>query len=201
MPVTPTDLQVVAHAVVRRAARQGYVLPSEIREELAQKRMPKTQWKEVVALSQPTLRFRQGRYYYKPLVSPRMRQEQRHQRTIHTTVHQLVRQYKKCHSQGERRQQGRSDFVQPVKVRADHQRELTVLSRDLSETGIRLIGTQSLLGQKVELVIPRPEGGDPYCFLTRILWTCVVGDGLFENGGIFLELVEYRPEPLKIVCE
>ena len=89
-----------------------------------------------------------------------------------------------------RRQQGRADFIQPVKVRIDSQRELAVLSRDLSETGIRLIGTHSLLGHKVEVTIPRPEGGDPCCFLTRILWTCVVGDGLFENGGTFLEMVQ-----------
>jgi hypothetical protein len=201
MTTTTTDLQVVAHAVVRRAERQGYVLAREIREELAQMSIPKTHWKEVVALSQPTLRYRQGKYYYKPLISPRVREEQRHQRAVHVATRQLIRRYKKTHAEEERRQHGRMDFVQPVKLRTDHQRELTVLSRDLSESGIRLIGTQSLLGQKIEVLIPRPEGGDPYCFLTRILWTCGVGDGLFENGGIFLELVEYRPEPLRIVCD
>jgi len=188
-----TDLQAVAHAVVRRAERQGFVLPSEIRAELAQLSMPQKQWKEVVALSRPALRYRQGRYYYKALVSPRMREEQRHQRAVHFTVRQLIREYKKTLAQGERRQQGRTDFVQAVKVRIDSQRELAVLSRDLSETGIRLIGTQSLLGQKVEVMISRSDSGDPYCFLTRILWTCVVGDGLFENGGAFLEMVENRP--------
>lgn len=199
--MTTTELQAVAHAVVRRAERQGFVLASEIRQELAQLSIPKGQWKEVVALSRPVLRYRQGRYYYKALISPRMRQERRHQRAIHLTVRQLIREYKKSHAVGERRQQGRTDFVQPVKVRTDHHRELAVLSRDLSETGIRLIGTQSLLGQKVEVLIAKPDGGDPCCFLTRILWTCTVGDGLFENGGLFLEMVDYRPEPLKLVCE
>jgi hypothetical protein len=197
--MTMTELQAVAHAVVRRAERCGFVLPSEIREELAQQSIPKDQWKQVVALSRPALRYRQGRYYYKALISPRMREEKRHQRAIHLTVRQLVRGYKKSHAAGERRQQGRADFVQPVKVRTDHQRELAVLSRDISETGIRLIGTQSLLGQKVEVLIARADGDDPLCFLTRILWTCSVGDGLFENGGIFLEMINYRPEPLKIV--
>lgn len=192
--MTMTDLQAVAHAVVRRAERQGFVLPSEIRAELEQQSIPQKQWKEVVALSRPALRYRQGRYYYKAMISPRMRQEQRHQRAVHLTVRQLIREYKKTHAQGERRQQGRSDFVQAVKVRIDQQRELAVLSRDLSETGIRLIGTQSLLGQKVEVIIPRSNGADPYCFLTRILWTCVVGDGLFENGGSFLEMVGNRPD-------
>jgi PilZ domain len=197
--MTMTELQAVAHAVVRRAERRGFVLPSEIREELAQQSIPKDQWKEVVALSRPALRYRQGRYYYKALVSPRMREEKRHQRAIHLTVRQLVRDYKKNHATGERRQQGRTDFVQPVKIRTDHQRELAVLSRDLSATGIRLIGTQSLLGQKVEVLIPGADGADPFCFLTRILWTCSVGDGLFENGGLFLEMIDYRPEPLKLV--
>jgi hypothetical protein len=185
-----TELQAVAHAVVRRAERQGFVLPSEIRAELAHMSIPKAQWKEVVALSRPALRYRQGRYYYKALISPRLREEQRHQRAIHHTVHQLLRRYKKDHSSAERRQQGRTDFVQPVKVRIDNQRELAVLSRDLSETGIRLIGTQSLLGQKVEVLLPQADGGEPCRFLTRILWTCVVGDGLFENGGSFLEMIE-----------
>ncbi len=192
--MTMTDLQTVANAVVRRAERQGFVLPSEIRAELAHLSMPQKQWKEVVALSRPVLRFRQGRYYYQALVSPRMRQEKRHQRAIHLTVRQLIREYKKTHALGDRRQQGRADFIQPVKIRIENQRELAVLSRDLSETGIRLIGTQSLLGQKVEVVIPRSNTGQPYCIRTRILWTCSVGDGLYENGGTFLEMVENRVE-------
>jgi hypothetical protein len=199
--MTVTELQAVAHAVVRRAERQGFVLPSEIREELAQQRIPKGQWKEIVELSRPILRYRQGRYYYQPLLSPRMREEQRQQRAIHLTIRRLVRDYKKNHALDERRQQGRVDFIQPVKVRTENQRELAVLSRDLSTTGIRLLGTQSILGQKVEVLIPGPDGGDPCSFVTRILWTCTVGDGLFENGGIFLEMVAPRPEPLKLVSE
>jgi hypothetical protein len=190
MTTTMTDLQAVAHAVVRRAERQGSVVPSEIRAELAQMNIAKGQWKEVVALSRPALRYRQGRYYYKAQISPRMREEQRHQRLIHQTIHQLLRQYKKMIAPTERRRQGRTNFVLPVKVRIDKERELAVLSRDLSEAGIRLIGTQSLLGQKVEVLINQPDGGEPLCFLTRILWTCAVGDGLFENGGVFLERIE-----------
>ena len=77
-----------------------------------------------------------------------------------------------------------------MRVRIDREREITVLSRDLSEAGIRLIGTQSFLGQKVEVLISQPDGGEPLCFLTRILWTCTVGDGLFENGGVFLEKLD-----------
>ena len=95
MTNTTTGLQAVAHAVVRRAERQGFVLPSEIRAELAQMSIPKTHWKEVVALSRPALRCRQGRYYYKPLISPRMRQEQR-QREDHQRAADFVNYRGNC---------------------------------------------------------------------------------------------------------
>ena len=67
---------------------------------------------------------------------------------------------------------------------------VSLLSRDLSETGIRLISPHSFLGQKLWLELPPTEGNNPPRFAVRILWTCAVGDGLFENGGSFLELVE-----------
>jgi hypothetical protein len=71
-------------------------------------------------------------------------------------------------------------------VRTEEGKDFTLLSRDLSATGIRLLGTQRLLGHKVQLELP----GDPGCrLLVRILWTCAVGDDLFENGGSFLELL------------
>src|SRR6516164_7952350 len=109
--MSKTDLQTVAHAVVRRAERQGFVLPSEIRAELAHQSIPQKQWKEVVALSRPALRYRHGKYYFKALVSPRMREEKRHQRAVHVTVRQLIREYKKNNALADRRQQGRMDFV------------------------------------------------------------------------------------------
>ena len=148
------------------------------------------QWREVVAQSGAALQHRRGRYYYKTVVSERLRQVQNLKRTIQHTVRHLIRQYKKTKSETDRRQQGRCDFVQPVKVRLEDQREFTLLSRDLSENGIRLIGTRSFLGQKVQVHVPRPDGSQPIVFLVRILWTCTVGDGLLENGGTFLELIE-----------
>ena len=57
-------------------------------------------------------------------------------------------------------------------------------------------GTRGLLGQKVQISIPYPDGKKTSCFLARILWTCSIGDGLFENGGSFLEMVV---EPSEIV--
>ena len=89
----------------------------------------------------------------------------------------------------ERRGEDRIDFVQPVKVTTEDDREYTLLTRDLSATGIRLFGTLRLLGQKVRVAITAPGQTLPTTFVVRILWTCAVGDGLVENGGAFLEVV------------
>jgi hypothetical protein len=196
----PTELQNVANAVVRRAERQGFVLPRDIRRELTHTGIPETQWKKVVAMSSASLRLREGRYYFKPAVSARMRQERRQQRAIQNAVRQLVRHYKKSQSEVERRQQGRIEFVQPVKVRIDGQPEITLLSRDLSTSGIRLIGTRSFLGQKAHLSIPYGENGESACLSVRFLWTCAVADGLFENGAVFLEVAREPHEMLRLVA-
>jgi hypothetical protein len=186
-------LKEVAHSVVRRAERQGSLLPREIREELARAGLGEKQWKHVVAQAKPALRFRQGRYYFQAPVSARLREQRRHHKTIHNHVRQLIRLYKKTHARSERRQQGRTDFVQPVKVRSEG-REITLLSRNLSLAGICLVGTESLLGKKVHVLIPHAESPEPLDFLVRIVWTSTIGDGLFENGGTFLEFVEGQAE-------
>ena len=120
--------------------------------------------------------------------NPRLQAEQR--KVVNTAVKELIRHYKQSHASEERRRQGRVDFLQTVKVRLENNREITVLSRDLSVDGIRLVCTASLLGQKVQVLIPRMDEGEPLALKVRILWTCAVGDGLFENGGNFLEIVE-----------
>jgi hypothetical protein len=145
-------------------------------------------WKDVVALARPSLSFRRGRYYYSALVSARVRQEQEHQEGIQTAIRQLITQHRADAERVERREQDRITFVQPVKVRTEDAREFTLLSRDLSPTGIRLIGTSRLLGQKVWIELPRTDQPRPWTFLVRVLWTCAVGDGLFENGGTFVEV-------------
>jgi len=188
--VITANMQEVANSLVRRAQRQGWILPSEIREELAHTKIPEAQWKRVMALSRESLHYRHGRYYFQAKASGRLLQERRQKQAIEQTIRRLIRQYRKEHNQHERRQEGRIDFIQPVKVRGEDQREFTLLSRDLSETGIRLISPHSFLGQKLWLELPPTEGNNPPRFAVRILWTCAVGDGLFENGGSFLELVE-----------
>ena len=196
-----TDLQSVVKAVVRRAQQQGFVLPSEIREELSRTRISEVLWKEVVTLSGPILRFRQGRYYFKAKFPEKLKEEKRQHRAVQQSIRQIVRQYKKSHALMERRQQGRTDFVQPVKVRTEDERELTLLTRDISDTGIRLIGTSSLLGHKVQVDIPDTERNETVCFVARILWTCSIGDEMYENGGNFLEVLAEVPEPLQVACD
>jgi hypothetical protein len=122
-------------------------------------------------------------------INPRL-QAERQKRVINGAVKDLIRQFKQSNASEERRRQGRFEFLQTVKLRLENERELTVLSRDLSVDGIRLVGTSSLLGQKVLVLIPQPNKAEPLRLKVRILWTCAVGDGLFENGGSFLELIE-----------
>jgi hypothetical protein len=186
--MTEIDLQNVANTVVRRAQRHGFVLPNEIREELAHSGIAETQWKEVIALSGSLLHYRQGRYYYSPAFSARLQEERQQQTAVHQTVHRLIRQYRKNQALAERRQHGRIDFIQSVKVQTEERKEYALLSRDISENGIRLIGTRSLLGQKIVVTLPRGQGTESASFVVRILWTCTIGDGLFENGGRFLEI-------------
>ncbi len=182
------NLQGIADLVIRRAQRQGFVLPREVREVLTDAGLSGSLWKDVVAVARPSLRYRQGRYYYQAPVSPRVAQEQSQQRTIQRVVRQLIRQHKKASGEVERRGEDRIDFIHPVQVRTEDRREFTLLSRDLSPTGIRLIGTRRFLGQKVRVVIPNPAGPHPWDFLVRILWTCPVGEDLVENGGTFIEV-------------
>jgi len=181
-------LQGVADTVVRLAQRQGYVVPRDIRSELKQAGLPDDRWKEVVDLARQSLNCRQGRYYHIAALSPRLQQEQMQQRQIQRAIRRVIRWHEQTANPEERRQQDRVDFIEPVTVQMEDGRQFTLLSRDLSPTGIRLVGTRRLLGQKVRVSLPQGEGTEPVTFVVRILWTCAIGDDLFENGGTFLEI-------------
>jgi hypothetical protein len=181
------DLRGIASAVIRRAERQGYVVPKEIRAELASAGLPETDWKAVVALARESLSYRSGRYYFINPVGARPKAQEKHQ-AIQEAIRQVLQQHKNRERESDRRQAERLDFIQPLKVLTEDGREVQVLSRDLSATGIRLIGTRGLLGQKVRVLLPRGEGQKPAALVVRILWTGSAGEGLFENGGMFLEI-------------
>ena len=181
-------LQEIADAIVQRASRQGYVVPREVRTELKEAGLPEDQWKEVIELARPSLNYRKGRYYHVNALSPRLQEVQSQQRLIERAIRRLIRRQQASHAR-ERRQQERADFVQPVIVALENGRQFTLLSRDLSPGGIRLVGTRSLLGQKVRITLPQGDDAETCTFLVRILWTCAMGDDLFENGGTFLEII------------
>jgi hypothetical protein len=184
----PNNLQTIAELVIRRAKRQGYVLPSDIREELTQAGLSDTLWKDVAALARPSLTYRRGRYYFTAPVSARVREEQTQQRGIQKAIRKIIRDHRAEDGRVERRGQDRIDFIQPVKVVTDDDREFTLLSRDLSTSGIRLVGTRRFLGQKLHVLIPRDDDPTPWSFRVQILWTCAIGDDLVENGGRFIEV-------------
>jgi hypothetical protein len=191
-----TDLQGIAEDVINRARLRGFVVPREIRKVLAEAGLPETHWKDVLALAQTSLRFRQGRYYYISVANAQPR-HQLQQRDIHQVVRQIVHEYKLKTTEVERRQHGRVLFVQPTKILTPDHREMQLLSRDISPTGIRLIGTRNLQGQKVRVLVPRQDdGGSHWCFLVQILWSSQIGDNLVEHGGVFLELLD--PHQLKL---
>jgi hypothetical protein len=120
---------------------------------------------------------------------------------IERAVGRLIRQYRGRASRQERRRQDRVDFVHPVTVWTEDGNELTVLSRDLSLTGVRLISSFSLLGQKVHVLLPAADGGNPYHFFVQVLWSYAVGDGLFENGAMFLDMFPRGTGRLRLVRE
>ena len=183
-----SELQPVVDAVLRLAKRQGHVTSRDVRAELRIAGLAEDGWKDVVAELDTELVHRQGRYYHKDAFSPRMQKEHQQQQAIIKVIKKLIRAHKSRDKADERRGQARVDFIQPVKVRTEDGKEFALISRDLSATGVRLIGTKRLLGQKVELELPYGDG--PCRLLVRILWTCAVGDDLFENGGTFGELLK-----------
>jgi len=177
----------VAEAILRRAQRQGYVVPREIRAELQVAGLAEERWKEIVGHLKNELHYRQGRYHHVAAVSPRLHQEQEQQRIIAKVIKALIKEHKDAVKERERRGQIRVDFIQPVKIRTEDGSEFTLLSRDISTTGIRLLGTRRLLGHKISVTLT-PKDGSALTLVVRILWTCAVGDDMFENGGNFLEL-------------
>lgn len=182
-----SDLQMVASAVLRRAQQQGYVVPREIRQELQLAEQSAGRWKEIVELLRESLHYRQGRYYLLSAPRSRLQQQQNMQQAIQDALAELLAQQPdSVPAAHERRQEVRVPFPQPLQMRADDQ-EVTVLGRDLSPSGIRFVSGRSWLGRKVQLTLPRPQG-EPVVLLVRILWTTATADGLFENGGTFLEL-------------
>lgn len=187
--VNLVDLQRVADAVTRRAAEQGYLLPRQVREEVASAGADAALWKDVLKLASPHLVHRKGRYYYVSASSPQRENQERRVQAIHSAVHELVQAYRQVAEIQDRREADRMTYMQPVTATTPDGEQLRVLTKDISSSGMRLIGNRGLLGQKLRVTVPSVSGPERI-FLVRILWTCMVGDDLYENGGSFMELVK-----------
>jgi hypothetical protein len=196
--MAPNELHRVADLLVCRAQREGFIRPGDVRAELVQAGLAEADWEKVVALAGPALVYTRGRYY--PAESTKA-VSAREQQRIERVAARLIRRYQAAASREERRREGRINFIQPVEVLTEDGRTLTVLSRDLSLTGVRLISSYSLLGQKIQVVLPGEGKDAPHRFLVRILWACAVGDGLFENGALFLDTFSERRGGLRLVSE
>jgi hypothetical protein len=196
--MTVAEIPEIASRVLDRAQHQGYVTRREIRDELRKAGQAEETWRDVLAVLRESLHYRQGRYNYICQFDSRLEQELLRQRRIHRSVHDVMRRHRARESRLERRRQGRIDFIKPVKARTADGQEFTLLSRDLSLTGIHLLGSRGFLGQKIHVWIPAGEEDPALCFLVRIVWTAMVGDGLFENGGSFLERVDADLPPQRV---
>jgi PilZ domain len=182
------NLQPVVEAVRRRAEEQGQILVREVREELAKFDADTRLWKEVLRAAGPTLQRRGGHYHFVPVTSPIRERQAELQERIHAVVHDLVRQYRRIAAQHDRREADRLTFLQPVTLKLADGSLHHVVTKDISAAGIRLLGSRDLLGQRLHVTVPSPQEGTLYRFLVRIVWTCRVGDDLYENGGVFLDL-------------
>lgn len=192
--VNPVQLRQATEVVLQRAAESGSLLPRQIRSAVAQAGVDPNRWKEVVALAGSHLVHRKGRYFYVSPTSPqRLTAEQRAQ-AIHQAVHELVVHYRKTVELQERREADRLTFIQPVEVETDDGQVYRMLTKDISASGLRLLGNRGLLGQRLRVRIPAPKGKE-FAFVVRILWTCMVGDDLYENGGNIVELLSAPADP------
>ena len=199
-------LRAVARNVLRKARHQEFVVAREIREELVKARLSEDLWKEVVGLAGTSLGYRHSRYYYVPVGRSRMqvriRHEQRHQQAIHRTVRWMIRrQHSEETVHHDRRAHKRVGFCRSLLVQTEDKRLFQWVTREISLSGIRLLCGCNLEGQKLRLWITFDADNLTHCFLAQILWSAAVGDNLYENGGIFLELLEGEPHPLRLADE
>jgi hypothetical protein len=198
---TSTGLEKVVRAVLRAAEQQTYIVSRQIRDELRRAELPEAGWKEIVQRAGSALSCRNGRYYFVPSGPTRMRARARHDQrqleAIQQAVRSLIRkERKKDRIHDERRIHKRIDFARPVLIQAEDGRLLHGMSREISLSGIRLVGTCRLLGQKLRVWIPYPEvKGQTYGFAVRVLWSAEIASQLYENGGVLLERLENETVP------
>ena len=187
-------LREAARTLVERARRDGALLPQDVTAELARAGLPAERCKDVVRSAGGSLALRSGRYHYVPAGRKRMRlrlrHDQRSQQAVQRVVRRLIRRFQRDEKvRQERRACQRVAYSQAVTVQTEDQRLLRLVTREISLSGIRLLSTTSLHGQHLRLWLPTAEG-PARCFRICALWSAPVADGMFENGSVFLELLD-----------
>src|SRR5437870_13750252 len=94
MTAMAKGLKDIAAAVVRRAQRQGFVVPRDIKAELSLAGLTEDHWQEVVTVARESLNYRQGRYYHLSGLRSRLQQDQSQKQQIGRAVRKLIRQYR-----------------------------------------------------------------------------------------------------------
>lgn len=194
-------LQAVADLVLSRAQEHGFVVRRDIRADLSEAGLADSRWKEVLALVRTRLRYRNGRYYYVTPIAVHMRdragREHRHQLEMHQAVRDLIRRHRP-ETVPNRRRHRRITLGCPVDAVSADRREIPLLCTDISLGGLRLIGSSNLLDQLLCVRFSSDEDCRGEAFHVRILWSLPVGDDIFQNGGVFVDLAT-EADLLKIV--
>ncbi len=172
------------------AEQKGYDVPRDIRAELDRAKLDESRWKEIVELLRESLHYRQGRYYViRAEGSPRLEREHQLQQRVRDVL-QKVLESPATDAPSERRQEERTPYTRPITIQTEDRQEFTVLSQDLSASGIRFIANRTFLGKKLSVLLRGVDETAPAVTLVvRILWATQVSEGLFENGGAFLDLL------------
>ncbi|MDW8223485.1 MAG: PilZ domain-containing protein, partial [Gemmatales bacterium] len=137
------------------------------------------------------LTYNRGRYYYTPsLQASRLREEER-QLHVRALLQVLLQVCKRTQNREERRAADRIEVIWPVTLILEDGTAHRALTRDISVSGIRFLSNRSLLGQKLIARLSLGER-EEHAFSVRILWTCEVADGLYENGGSVLEVIRTK---------
>jgi hypothetical protein len=113
----------------------------------------------------------------KPTANPPSEEEQRGQPVLGTAVQLAMGLGQKS-----------GELFQLVGVKTEDGRKFPFFLQNLFTSGLRLLGTRSLIGQKVYVQVPYLEKKKSWCFPVRIVWSYRIVEGLVENGGIFLDM-------------
>jgi len=187
-------LREAARTLVERARREGALLPEEVTAELHRAGLAADLCRDVIRAAGGSLVLRSGRYHYVPAgrnrLRLRLRHDQREQQAVQRVVRRLIRHFQREEKvRQERRACQRVSFSQAVTVVTQDQQVLHLVTREISLSGVRLLSTSNLQGQQLRLWLPA-AGSPARCFRVCMLWSAIVGDDLYENGGLFLEMLD-----------